>query len=112
MSSLHIDRIVELPADLVATSFLAFPGLRLVQVPQSDWWAWQARWESGGDFIDVGFTLLEGLGDIWGGSSITAHCPSSALLALLSHMTQRHHGIWLHDPQCGMHAYEHFPETC
>ena len=105
-----VQDIVELPAGEVAASFLAFPGMCLVHPAQPDWWAWQARWESAADHLTVSFTLFEHLEpphEVWGGSPITADCPSDVLLALLQHLNQRHAGIWLHDPDCGMHAFNH-----
>ena len=111
MSSLDIRDLVELPAATVAESFLAFPGMRLVRPAEPDWWAWRARWESAAGFIALHFTLFDELGDIWGGSNIAADCPSSELVSLLYHMNQRHPGIWLHDPDCGMHAWQHLSDT-
>jgi hypothetical protein len=108
MNSQDVRSIVELPAAAVAASFLAFPGMRLTHPSEPDWWAWRSRWESGFDFIALDFTLFDDLGDIWGGSQLTGDCPSSVILSLLRHMNQQHAGIWLHDPDCGMHAYEHF----
>jgi len=111
MASTDIQRLVELPADIVAESFLAFPGMRLVQPAEPNWWAWRARWESADGFIALHFTLFDELGDIWGGSNITADCPSSALVSLLYHMNQQHPGIWLHDPDCGMYAWQHLSDV-
>ena len=102
-----IREIVELPAAEVAASLLAFPGVHLAHPPQPDWWAWRARWEAGSDFIDLDFTLFDDLGEVWGGSELTADCPSATVLALLRHLNQRHRGIWLHDPDCDMHASDH-----
>src|SRR4029450_11062297 len=94
MNSQDVRRIVELPADAVAASFLAFPGMRLTHPPEPDWWAWPARWGPASDFIALNFTLFDDLGDIWGGSQFTADCPSSALPSLLRRMNQQHTGIW------------------
>ena len=110
MSSVNLRSIVELSADTVADSFLSFPGMRLTHPAEPDWWAWRARWESASDFIALGFTLFDHRADIWGGSEFAADCPSAAVLLLLHHMHQRHGGIWLHAPDCGMHAYQQIPK--
>ena len=110
MSSVNLRSIVELSADTVADSFLSFPGMRLTHPAEPDWWAWRARWESASDFIALGFTLFDHRAGIWGGSEFDADCPSSAVLSLLHHMHQRHGGIWLHAPDCGMHAYQQIPK--
>ena len=60
-NSQDVQEIVELPAEEIAASFLAFPGLHLTHPAQPDWWSWQARWESAGDYIAISFTLFEHL---------------------------------------------------
>lgn len=99
--------MVHLPAESLAQSLLAFPGAHLTHPPEPSWWEWRARWESGDDFLELDFSLFDDLGDIWGGSRLAADCPSALLLSLLHHLNQQHPGIWLHDPNCGMHAYQH-----
>ena len=107
MSSLDIQELVDLPAASLAQALLAFPGTRSTHPAEPTWWDWRARWGSGSDFVEFDFSLFDNGGENWGGSRIAADCPSSIVLSLLHHLNQLHPGVWLHDPDCGMHAYPH-----
>lgn len=111
LSSLEVQEIVELAAATVAETFLSFPGMRLTHPPEPNRWAWRAQWKSTTEFIELKFTLLQDSGENWGGSQIIADCSFSTLLSLFEPVSRRHAGIWLHDPECGMHAYQHISKA-
>ena len=104
MNSQDLQDIKTYSPALIAESFLGFPGMRLLHPPSPSWWEWQAQWESGADFIEVGMTLFEEEPESWGGSPVIADCSLDAIEALWSHLTSRHAGVWLHDPHCTIHT--------
>lgn len=65
----------------IAEAILSFPGMTLLQTPTPSWWEWRGRWESGGEFIEVGMTLFEDEAQSWGGSPMTADCSLDAIEA-------------------------------
>jgi hypothetical protein len=95
----------------VAESFLSYPGMRLLSAATPDWWHWRARWDSGGDFIEVGMTLFDDPAQSWGGSAISADCTVQAIEALWLHLQSRHAAIWLHADDCTIHTPESFRTT-
>ncbi len=108
MNSQALQDIAPYPAELIAASLLAFPGMRLLNPATPSWWEWRCRWESGQDFIEVEMTLFEANIPIWGGSPILADCTTGALVDLCSHIQSQHQGIWLHDDNCVMHSLDSF----
>jgi hypothetical protein len=108
MNSQDLQDIALYPAEAISASFLAFPGMRLLNPSIPSWWEWRCRWESGRDFIEVGMTLFEQNIPTWGGSPISADCTIGALEELWSHIQSRHQGVWLHDDNCIMHTHDSF----
>ena len=111
MNSQDLQLIESFSPVLIADSLLSFPGMRLLQPQSPSWGAWRARWESGRDFIEVGMTLFQNEAESWGGSPISADCSLEDIDALWSHLQLRHHGVWLHDPDCILHTRESFRRT-
>jgi hypothetical protein len=105
--SQYIKGLAEHPVHTIALSILAFRGMHVVHPPAPTWWVWRARWEEGAEFLEVGMTLFDEPGDAWGGSGLVADCPSTVVLDLLEHLSERHKGIWLHTPECEMYARHH-----
>lgn len=106
MSSQDLQFIQVFSPVSIAESLLSFPRMRLLQSPSSSWYAWRARWESDRDFIEIGMTLFEDELESWGGSPISADCRFDQIEALWLHLQARHHGVWLHDPNCVIHTRE------
>ncbi len=108
ISSQDVQDIALHPAEAIAKSLLAFPGMHLLDPPTPSWWRWSGRWEMGGDFIQIGMTLFEADVPTWGGSPIFANCTVGALEKLWLHMRSRHQGVWLHDDNCVVHTLDSF----
>ena len=111
MNSQDLQDIEVFSPTAIAESFLSFPGVQLLHPPTPSWWEWRARWESGGDFIEVGMTLFEDDAQSWGGSPISADCSLDDIEALWSHLQTRHRGVWLHDPDCIIHTHDSLRHT-
>jgi hypothetical protein len=108
MRSDDLQEFESIPVIAVAESLLSFPSMRLLSPAQPTWWQWQARWESGSDFIDVAMTLFEEPVLTWGGSPLYADCAAESIEALWSHMQSRYRGVWLHDENCVIHTRNSF----
>jgi hypothetical protein len=105
MNSVDLQQIEYSSAEAIATSFLSFPGTRLVHSARPTWWEWIGRWESGADFIEINMTLFDDEAQSWGGSAITADCSLDQIAALWSHLQSDNPAVWLHDPECIIHTH-------
>ena len=107
-SSVALDQGVDYPPEVVAETFLAFPGMRLVHDAEPTWWDWKARWQSGGSLIEVDMSLFETDAPTWGGSLARGDCELEDFLAFVHHVRQRLPGDWLHNSECEIHSPESF----
>ena len=107
-SSVALDHCVDYAPDIVASTFLAFPGMRLVHDANPSWWDWKACWQAGGELIEVDMSLFETDPPTWGGSLIRGYCQLDEFLAFVHHVRHRLPGVWLHNSECEIHSPESF----
>lgn len=111
MNSQDLQDIGSFSPELIADSFLSFPGVRLLHPPKPSWFHWLARWDYGRDFMQIGMTLFDDEQQSWGGSPITADCSPDQMDALWSHLQAQHSGVWLHDRDCIVHTRDSFKKA-
>ena len=102
--STSLDEIVEYQPDGVARAILSFPGTTLRHPPEPSWWEWEAVWERGGGRIEIGMTLFDEGGGVWGGSPLRASCVVDDLLGLWLAVRDSHGAVWLHSPDCRVYT--------
>jgi hypothetical protein len=107
-SSVAMDDITEYPPEAVADAILAFPGVGLAHPADPTWWDWVARWEHGGRWIEVGFTLFDIDPPAWGGSGLRGQCELADILDLWAFVRGRVPACWMHNTLCEIHSPESF----
>jgi hypothetical protein len=107
-SSVALDEIVEYSPEAVASTFLSYPGTRLVHAAQPTWWDWKARWESGVSHWEFGMSLFETEPPSWGGSLVMGDCELEEFLQFCRHVRGPLPAVWLHNSACEIHSPESF----
>jgi len=107
-SSLDLGDVIHYPPETVARTLLAFPGMRLVHLPEPTWWDWGARWEEGSRWIEVTLTLFESEPPSWGGSDLRGECDLQDILRLWAHLRTSVPSSWMHNADCEIHTPESF----
>jgi hypothetical protein len=107
-SSVSLDDFAEYPPQVVAETFIAFPGMRLVHDAEPTWWDWKARWQSGDSFFEIDMSLYETEPLSWGGSLVVGHCELDEFLKFRHHVREYLPAVWLHNSACEIHSPESF----
>ena len=93
---------------VVAEAVLSFPGMRVQESDDHDWWRWRAAWRVGDRTIGVGMTLFETDPVAWGGSPLQGVCEVSDIVGLWETIRGHCPGIWMHNSNCEIHTPESF----
>jgi|SRR6185295_1173986 len=106
--STALDEVAIYPPEVIAQTFLAYPGFSLLREADPSWWQWRAGWERGASFLFVGMTLFETDPIAWGGSEISGCCELDEILALWGALRVSFPAIWLHNSACEIHTPDSF----
>jgi hypothetical protein len=106
--SLQLHDIIEHPVEDMASAFLSFPGMRLLNPGEPTLWEWQAEWRRNDSVIVVGMSLFDTDPVSWGGSDIRGSCSLAEILDLWNTVRHRCMGVWIHAADCAIYTPESF----